>query len=126
MTTLVREENGKEIKVKRYYHKVLEAKLVPAENIVISLYTEFIENESEEVSKNDCEINASKRLLERLKRDYPKLPVCLQGDALYAAESIMKICNKNHWKLYPDAKENRQKALAESYGYIQSGGGRME
>ena len=63
MTTLVREENGKEIKVKRYYHKVLEAKLVLAENIVISLDTEFIENESEKVSKNDCEINAAESIM---------------------------------------------------------------
>ena len=123
VTTLIREENGKEIKVKRYYHKVLEAKLVLAENIIISLDTEFIENESEEVSKNDCEINAAKRLLERLKKDYPKLPVCLQGDALYAAESIMKICNQNHWKYILTQKESRQKVLAESYEYIQSGGG---
>ena len=30
-----------------------------AENIVISLDMEFIENEREEVSKNDCEINAA-------------------------------------------------------------------
>ena len=35
----------------------------------------------------------------------------------------MKICNKNHWKYILTHKENRQKALAESYGYIQSGGG---
>ena len=123
VTTLSREENGKEIKVKRYYHKVLEAKLVLAENIVISLDTEFIENESEQVSKNDCEINAAKRLLDRLKKDYPKLPICLQGDALYAAESIMKICNEKRWKYILTQKESRQKALAESYDYIQSGGG---
>lgn len=123
VTTLIREENGKEIKVKRYYHKVLEAKLVLAPNIVISLDTEFIENESEEVSKNDCEINAAKRLLKRLKMDYPKLPVCLQGDALYAAESIMKICNNNHWKYILTQKASRQKALAEGYDFIQSGGG---
>ena len=43
---------------------ILEAKLVLAPGIVISLDTEFIENESEDVSKNDCEINAAKRLLE--------------------------------------------------------------
>lgn len=123
MTTVTREEDGKEIKGKRYYHKVLEAKLVLSEGIMISLDTEFIENESEEVSKNDCEINAAKRLLERLRKDYPKLPICLQGDALYAAEPIMKICNQNHWKYILTQKETRQKILAESYEWIQEGGG---
>jgi hypothetical protein len=46
-------------KVKAYYHKVLE-------KIVISVGTEFIENEAESVSKQDCEINDAKRLLKRL------------------------------------------------------------
>ena len=70
-----------------------------SEKIVISLDTEFIENESEKVSKNDCEINAAKRLLKRLKKNYPRLPVCIQGDALYAAETVMKICEENHYLL---------------------------
>lgn len=123
MTTVIREEDGKEIKVKRYYHKVLEAKLVLAPNIIISLDTEFIENENEEVSKNDCEINAAKRLLERLYKNYPRLPICLQGDALYATEPIMKICNANHWKYILTQKDTRQRVLAESYAYIQDAGG---
>ena len=121
VTTVSREEDGKE--EKRYYHKVLEAKLVLAPNIIISLDTEFIENENEEVAKNDCEINAAKRLLQRLAKDYPRLPICLQGDALYAAEPIMKICNEKHWKYILTQKESRQKVLAESYQWIQEGGG---
>lgn len=123
VTTVTREEEGKEIKVKRYYHKVLEAKLVLAPNIIISLDTEFIENENEEVLKNDCEINAAKRLLKRVGKNYPKLPICLQGDALYAAESIMKICNRKHWKYILTQKDSRQKVLSESYDWIQEGGG---
>lgn len=123
VTTVTREEDGKEIKVKRYYHKVLEAKLVLAPNIIISLDTEFIENECEDVEKNDCEINAAKRLLERLGREYPRLPICLQGDALYAAEPIMKICREKKWKYILTQKESRQKILAEIYDWIRDGGG---
>ena len=37
-------------KKKLYYHKVLEAKIVLSKNIVISIGTEFIENEKENVS----------------------------------------------------------------------------
>ena len=43
VTTITREEDGKEIKVKRYYHKVLEAKLVLSADIMISLDTEFLQ-----------------------------------------------------------------------------------
>lgn len=121
--TVTREENGKKVKVKRYYHKVLEAKLVLAPNIIISLDTEFIENEREDVEKNDCEINAAKRLLERLGKNYPRLPICLQGDALYAAGPMMEICRGNHWKYILTQKETRQKLLAENYAGIQKSGG---
>ena len=118
VTTVTREIDGKEVKVKRYYHK-----LVLTPGLVISLDTEFIEKESEDVSKNDCEINAAKRLLERLHKDYPRLEVCLQGDALYAAETIMKICRGYGWKYILTQKATRQRALAESYEWIASGGG---
>lgn len=123
VTTITREEEGKEVKQKRYYHKVLEAKLVLAPGIIISLDTEFIENENEDVSKNDCELNAAKRLLERLSRDYPRLPICLQGDALYAVEPIMKFCREHGWKYILAQKATRQKVLAESYEWIARGGG---
>ncbi len=55
-----------------YYHHVLEAKLVLGDGLVISIGTEFIENEDENVSKNDCETKAFKRLSERLKKEYPR------------------------------------------------------
>lgn len=82
---------------KRYYHKVLEAKLVLGEKLVVSLGTEFIENEREDVSKQDCELNAAWRLLSRIKKEYPRLNICLQGDALYTVEPMMKLCRKNEW-----------------------------
>lgn len=45
-----------------YCHHVLEAKLVLGEGFAVSIGTEFIENENEDVSKNDCETKAFKRL----------------------------------------------------------------
>ena len=85
-------KDGKEYKI--YYHKVLDAKLILSNKIVISLVTEFIENENEKVSKQDCELNAAKRLLKQIKEEYKRLPICIQGDALYAAESVMELCRK--------------------------------
>ena len=126
VTTITRIVDGNEVKVKRYFHKVLEAKLVLAPGITISLDTEFIENENEDVSKNDCELNAAKRLLERLKKDYPRLPICLQGDALYAAEPIMKICRENGWSYILTQKAERQPTLAENYEWLAGGGGEQE
>ena len=56
-------------KVKLYYHKVIEAKIVLNDSVVVSLGTEFIENEKEDVGKQDCEINAAKRLMAKIKKE---------------------------------------------------------
>lgn len=115
-------EDGKTIKL--YYHKVLEAKIVLSSNVVISIGTEFIENEKEDVEKQDCELNAAKRLLARIKKEYPRLPILLQGDALYAVEPIMKLCReKYHWEYLFTQKDTRQKQVNEGYEWIKSGEG---
>lgn len=49
LVTTKKTEDGKSVKL--YYHKVLEAKIVLSDNVVISLGTEFIENENEDVSR---------------------------------------------------------------------------
>lgn len=46
-TTTHKTDDGKVTKL--YYHKVLEAKIVLSDNIIISLGTEFIENEKEDI-----------------------------------------------------------------------------
>jgi len=120
---LVKEITDKEgNKKKVYYHNVLEAKIIIAENIVISIGTEFIENESEDVDKQDCEINASKRLLKRIKEEFPKLKICILGDSLYAVESIIDICKDSGWNYLLRCKEGRQKNLIMDYRYVLESG----
>ena len=120
---LVREITDKEGKKKKlYYHNVLEAKIVLADNIILSLGTEFIENESDDTPKQDCEINASKRLFKRIKKEFPRLKICILGDSLYAAGSIIEICNENGWNYLLSCKEGRQKTLIEDYKYVIDSG----
>ena len=78
-----------------YYHHVLEAKLVLGDDLVISIGKEFIENEDENVTKNDCETKAFKRLSEKLKKESPRLPVCVLADSLYASEPVFERCIKD-------------------------------
>lgn len=121
LVTTRKTEDGKSIKL--YYHKVLEAKIVLSDNIIISPGTEFIENENEDVSKQDCETDAAKRLLKRIKKEYPRLPICVQGDALYATEPMMRLCREYNWKYIFTQKDTRQKALGESFEWIKCGEG---
>lgn len=50
------------------YAACSEAKLVVGD-MVLSIGTEFIENESEDVKKQDCELKAFYRLAEKIKQD---------------------------------------------------------
>jgi hypothetical protein len=101
-----------------YYHHVLEAKLV-AGDMVFSIATEFIENEDENVDKQDCEINAFKRLQVQLKNKYPRLPICILGDSLYACEPVFEICENNNWKYLFRFKEGRIKSVAKEFEILK-------
>ena len=99
-----------------YYKYVLECKLVVGK-IVISIDSEFIENSEilNEKQKQDCEIKAFKRMVKRIKHNYPKYKFIITGDALYAADTIIKICNKHEWKYIFNLKPDRLKEINESF-----------
>lgn len=124
LKTTKTEKNGE--KITYYYHKVVEAKLVLGEKIIVSLGTEFVENEKADVQKQDCETKAAKRLLERIKKEYPRLPMCIQGDALYGTEPMMKICRENGWKYIFSHKAGFQRAAHENYRLLTTEDGKEE
>ena len=88
---------GTEKEYKEYCYYVLEAKLVLTHNIYVSIMSEFVENTEEEYKKQDCERKAAVRLMMRLKEKFPRLPICISGDGLYACESVFHTCEDNHW-----------------------------
>ncbi len=100
----------------KYYKYVLEAKLVFG-NIVISLDTEWIENSelNNEKQKQDCEINAFKRMAPRIKKNYPKLKLIITGDALYATTPMINLCNEYHWLYIFNLKKDRLKQVWQSF-----------
>lgn len=100
-------KKGTDDKKTIYYHQVLEAKIVLGDDLVISIATEFIENEKENVSKQDCERTSFKQLAESLKRMFPRLPICLMGDSLYASEPVFEIWHKNKWEVLIRYKDGR-------------------
>ena len=106
------DKNGNEYV--EYSTYVLEAKLVVG-NMVFSIASEFVENEDENVSKQDCELNAFKRLAKKLKKEYPKLPIVIGADALYSNKTVIDICNQNGWKYIIRFKEGRIKSLYKEF-----------
>lgn len=98
---LTRTHNG----VTTYYHYVLEAKLVTWDGLSFSLMSEFIENPQPDPTKQDCELNAFHRLAERLKKRFPRLPICLSLDGLFACGPVFARCHLYDWRFVIVLKE---------------------
>lgn len=111
-----------------YHSDVLEAKIVLGDKLIVSIASEFIENNgenaekqkrmSEEERKQDCEIKAFKRLAKKLKKRFPRLPIILLADSLYACETAMNLCRDNHWDYIFRYKSGSIPSIAAEYEAI--------
>ncbi|MEX1137532.1 MAG: hypothetical protein WEB89_11560 [Balneolales bacterium] len=103
--------------VTTYSQAVLEAKLVAPNGFCISLASIWMENnESDEHDKQDCELNAFKRLAAKIKSLYPRLPIVIVADALYANAPMMDICKTCLWDYVLVLKKGNLKDLNEEIG----------
>jgi len=109
------DKNGNEYQ--EYSTYVLEAKLVIGD-MVFSIGSEFVENEDENVDKQDCEIKAFKRLAEKIKKEYPRLRIIISGDALYASKPVIDICKEKGWKYIIRFKEGSIPTLYREFKTI--------
>ena len=99
-----------------YYKYVLECKLVVG-NIVISVDSEFIENDKmlNEKQKQDCETKAFKRMIIRIKKNYSKYKFIITGDGLYVTTPIINICKGYKWYFIFNLKPDRLKQINETF-----------
>lgn len=81
-----------------YYHQALAAVMVsPNIKEVIPLSLEPIIKQ-DGVVKNDCELNAAKRLVLNLRKSHPNLKMILVIDALYANTPFIKLLEEEGYK----------------------------
>ena len=88
---------------------MLELKLI-ANKMAVSIMNEMIKNEdknkgneteeeilnkSEEEIKQDCELNASKRLVPKFRKSYPRLPIII-ADSLYPSIGLIELCEEEN------------------------------
>lgn len=105
-----------------YEHNVLEAKIV-FDKFVLSLDSEFIENPNESVinmKKQDCEMNAFKRMIPRIKKNFPKLKFIITADSLYASGPFIKLCLDNNWDYIFRLKSDKLKTVNQDFDGIIS------
>lgn len=110
---------GKENEYTEYCYYVLEAKIVLRGNVVVSIMSEFVENKEKEYQKQDCERNASIRLMERLKRAFPRLPICISGDSLYAYKGFFHRCATYGWRFLVRFKAGSIPTVEEEFNALK-------
>jgi hypothetical protein len=105
----------KELKsgVTHYSHVVVAGTLVKAgSRQVLPLDVEEVRNEDGR-EKQDCEINAGKRLIERLRAEHRQMPMCVVGDDLYAHEPFVEKVREQGMAFVLVAKPESHKELFE-------------
>ncbi len=95
----------------RYEHQILQAVMVcPGQKQVIPLAPEQIRN-SDGTKKQDCEINAGKRILSRIRKDHPKLKIIITADGLYSKQPFIDKLLENRMSYILVAKPADHKIL---------------
>lgn len=98
---------------KRFTHQIVQAALVhPGKAQVIPLCPEEVKN-TDGTEKQDCEVNAGKRLLEKLRKIHPKLSLIIVGDGLYSKQPFILKARSEDMRFVLVAKEEDHKVLME-------------
>jgi hypothetical protein len=82
-----------------YSHQVLQGGIMhPTQSEVIPFMPEQICN-SDGATKQDCEINAAKRFIEKLRQGHPQLGLILGGDGLFSKQPMIEavLAQKMHY-----------------------------
>jgi len=99
----------------------------PGQKVVIPLAPEPVRNEDGS-EKQDCEINAGKRILHDIRRAHPKLRIVIGGDSLYSKQPFINELKSCRMSYVLVAKPTDHKVLFEWVGELRDMGetGRLE
>jgi len=98
-----------------YHHSGLAAVIAhPEQKEVIPLDFEPILNQ-DGAQKNDCELNAAKRLCTALRERYPDLKIILVEDALYANAPHIRQITGYGWNYILNVKPDSHKSLEKQF-----------
>ena len=88
----------------RYHHQILQSVLVhPDKKQVLPLLPEHIRN-SDGADKQDCEINAGKRWVHKIRTAHPKLDIIITADGLYSKQPFIDALKRERMSFILTAK----------------------
>lgn len=97
----------------RYHHQIVQATVVhPDCRQVIPLAPESVSNTDGD-DKQDCEINAGKRIVVDIRKSHPKLGMIIVGDGLYSKQPFISTLMKEGMSFILVAKPDDHKIMME-------------
>lgn len=102
----VQQRAGK--KGRKRWRMALEARLIGPYGLELPLMVEFLDMRDPIRDKEDCELRGFHRLTRRMRREFPRLSICLLLDGLYAVKSVFDRCDQYDWKFIITLREGRQ------------------
>jgi hypothetical protein len=97
----------------RYHHNIVQAVIAhPDIRHVLPFAPEAVTNRDGN-KKQDCEINAGKRLLAKIRKNHPKLSIIIGGDGLYSKQPFIRECKELSFSYVLVAKPADHKVLFE-------------
>jgi hypothetical protein len=97
----------------RYEHQIVQAAIVhPDKRQVIPLCPEEVRN-TDGKDKQDCEMNAGKRLLNKIRASHLRLPIIITGDSLYSKQPFIEEMAALGMRYVLTAKPDDHKKLME-------------
>ena len=104
-----------------YSQNVVEAKLICSNGFSISIASEWINNEDGK-NKQDCEYNATMRLMAKLKEAFVRLPICLVMDGLYLKHPVQQAITQYGWEYIMVWKDKTLYALQDEIQHRDQNG----
>lgn len=108
------EKKHRDGRVSYSHSAVCAVMLCPGRSTVFPIGMESVSRQDGSI-KNDCERNATGRLLPRLKECYGSPPFVLTGDALYANAPCVRAILQNNWHFILNVKPGSHESLFRSF-----------
>ena len=112
----------------RYHHQIVQAVIVhPDKRQVIPLNPEAVTNR-DGTKKQDCEINAAKRMLPNIRKAHPRLEIIVTADGLYSKQPFIDALKNDRMSFILVAKPTDHKVLFQWVEELTGlgGGDRLE
>jgi hypothetical protein len=102
------EQGGKSSTNGARYRYVLQLSVVGPQGTLFPLMHEEMDVRNPQTEKEDYELKSFLRLSQRLKKEFPRLLICLVADSLYCRQATVATCQQFDWKCILTLKEGRQ------------------